>query len=955
MKATSPARKPWATLVTSLLAAAQTALAADPGLALVAMSGLAGGGTRLTFQVSGDPGPKWLEGSRDFQTWEAFGPARQEVVFEESATVAAADGYRFFRTRTQAGSPPNELEARAADTTSTSVRLAWTPPAGATATRVYLAPEPDLAASANPARKLLTDLPGSTTEFTAAGLAAAVDCFFRIETDAPGGAKAAVVHARTPRGPKTVPGVDAVPQPKLREVHGFAPNILCVTLANWATNQLKESWAVVRADGTPLSIRAVHRHSVPVGTPRYPLDPAPPDYPGQEHWSGVIETDHRMFLEFTDPVGPATVLTITGPNNFQCLLPFSDRYLETPVIQLNQVGYNPRATQRWAYVSGWMGDGGPLSLTTFPTAAEVLREPENPLDPRTTALAALPVTLRSAMDVTAGTPVHELDLAALPTSETARYRVRLPGVGVSWPTAVSERAAFKAFYTVARGLFHNRWGGDLRPDLTEWSRPADHPTVFTAESTRWLGSSGWPYTSETPRLGSRSLQGGHHDAGDFDIRPFHTIVAQLLLRTYEIGTNTFVDGQLNLPESGNGIPDLLDEALWSLQAWEQLQEEDGGVRLGVESYDHPPNQGVLAHLDPLPYWTYARDASHSARCAGLFAQAARLLGPFDPARAEQLKQRAIRAFDYAAPRFPVPSAALYAVGELLRLTGEARFGAALQDSWQSVGGDELGLYRSSANQQGITDYMLGAYFPADHLLSYVLRPNPSPDVARWLDEDQDNPGQLSHEARIQAQFTESRDAHRNPRPQHNRLGFGQGASMGFYLQRVVTRLQLGVADATERQQFFNALSLSADYILGGNPLGMVYFTGLGTRHVEEPLHLDSLAFIHLGKGPVPGIPVYGPADESDNYSYTLGFRSAFHPEIGDGDSGGDHTRPARLGHPIGRRYADVRLWVIANEFSVAEMQAPHTQLFALLMLGTQGVLPPASYLPGGADHRNPLP
>jgi hypothetical protein len=43
-----------------------------------------------------------------------------------------------------------------------------------------------------------------------------------------------------------------------------------------------------------------------------------------------------------------------------------------------------------------------------------------------------------------------------------RYRVRIPGVGVSWPTAVSEAAAFKAFYVVARGMFHNRWGRDLQ-------------------------------------------------------------------------------------------------------------------------------------------------------------------------------------------------------------------------------------------------------------------------------------------------------------------------------------------------------------------------------------------------------------------------------------------------------------------------------------------------------------
>ena len=41
--------------------------------------------------------------------------------------------------------------------------------------------------------------------------------------------------------------------------------------------------------------------------------------------------------------------------------------------------------------------------------------------------------------------------------------------------------------------------------------------------------------------------------------------------------------QYLLPESGNGLPDFLDEALYSLPLWEGLQEQDGGVRAGTET------------------------------------------------------------------------------------------------------------------------------------------------------------------------------------------------------------------------------------------------------------------------------------------------------------------------------------------------------------------------------------
>ena len=49
----------------------------------------------------------------------------------------------------------------------------------------------------------------------------------------------------------------------------------------------------------------------------------------------------------------------------------------------------------------------------------------------------------------------------------------------------------------------------------------------------------------------RDLRGGHHDAGDFDIRPYHVVVAQYLMRAFEIRPERFSDNQLTLPESGN--------------------------------------------------------------------------------------------------------------------------------------------------------------------------------------------------------------------------------------------------------------------------------------------------------------------------------------------------------------------------------------------------------------------
>jgi hypothetical protein len=157
---------------------------------------------------------------------------------------------------------------------------------------------------------------------------------------------------------------------------------------------------------------------------------------------------------------------------------------------------------------------------------------------------------------------------------------------------------------------------------------------------------------------------------------------------------------------------------------------------------------------------------------------------------------------------------------------------------------------------------------------------------------------------------------------------------------IYQRLQLGGLPADKQREYFDAMSLAADYVLGCNPASYVYVTGLGSRHPEEPVHTDSLAFIQeRGMPPMPGIPAYGPVNEMPGAFWYDPIDAAFYPAFGD--------------QPLALRLSDTRASVNMNEFSVWEMQAPLAELFAALL--APGMTPPASWLPGGADHRNPLP
>jgi hypothetical protein len=135
-----------------------------------------------------------------------------------------------------------------------------------------------------------------------------------------------------------------------------------------------------------------------------------------------------------------------------------------------------------------------------------------------------------------------------------------------------------------------------------------------------LGVLATPRPARSPVL--ISAYGGHHDAGDYNPRS-HLDVAQTLMDAYEMAPRKFYDGQLNIPEKNNGVPDILDEAHWALRLWLDLQDQDGGVYHGSESAGDP-NFVETVELDHRGDYAYAKDAAASYSFAGAAAPASRL-------------------------------------------------------------------------------------------------------------------------------------------------------------------------------------------------------------------------------------------------------------------------------------------------------------------------------------------
>jgi hypothetical protein len=243
---------------------------------------------------------------------------------------------------------------------------------------------------------------------------------------------------------------------------------------------------------------------------------------------------------------------------------------------------------------------------------------------------------------------------------------------------------------------------------------------------------------------------------------------------------------------------------------------------------------------------------------------------------------------------------------------------AFENAWAAIG--PYGAFSNLA----LSQFYLGDYFNnnrvmPDYILGYLGRPDANADIRStselWLTQYADE---------AVNNVLNSPHAHRNPRPANSNtywgldtINWGYGTTMGRFMDTIYARLQLGGLSASTIQGYLDALSLSVDYVLGGNPNGLVYFTGLGSRQVEESLHLDTLTFIKEGKGSIPGIPVYGPVEDLPTDDYYGPGKAAFYPAF---------AQQPRL-----RRYGDLRTFAVTNDFSVWESQAPHAEHFAVLL------------------------
>jgi endoglucanase len=500
-----------------------------------------------------------------------------------------------------------------------------------------------------------------------------------------------------------------------------------------------------------------------------------------------------------------------------------------PSIKLDQVGY-PTDAPKVALVS--------TPARTF----QVKRSGDN-------AVVLQGELSAGATDANSGDVVQAADFTSLRAPGT--YYLEAPSAGRSWTFSIAPDVFSRTYYLAMRAFYGQRCGTavDLGPEFPGYKHAACH-----------LEGS---FHSSSGKQGRRDNVGGWHDAGDYGRYMVNSGIATgTLLWAFEMFGPKLKDIKLNIPESGNGTPDVLNEARWNLEWMLKMQDDDGGAwhKQTSEHFcdfvmpedDHLPSE-VIGTGTP-PY----KSTCATADLAAVASIAARVYQPFDKDFAAR-NLRAARAAWAWTERYPdvtfknppgITTGAygdpdcgderLWAAAELWRTTGETQYNRYFVEHYANY----LPALRALDAESWRVVAPMG-------LWAYALAARPESDSSALA---------AVRDAALGAARKTVERTRRNP--YHISLGEGdfRWGSNGLVANYGMEML-IANALSPDRACLESALD-NLHYLLGRNTFSISWVTQVGQHPFRHPHHRPSGAGHH--PEPWPGLLSGGPnADRQD--------------------------------------------------------------------------------------------
>lgn len=384
------------------------------------------------------------------------------------------------------------------------------------------------------------------------------------------------------------------------------------------------------------------------------------------------------------------------------------------------------------------------------------------------------------------------------------------------------------------------------------------------------------------------VSGGWHDAGDYGryVVTGAKTVADLLY-AYQTAPQLFQD-DTGIPESGNGVPDILDEARYEIEWMLKMQDSSGGVHHKVTCATFPGYVMPEEETDELIVTPISTTAT--ADFCGTMALAYEFYQEIDADFAKQCLDAGEKAWNFLAenPNLIFKNPTDIVTGEYGDNSDrDERYWAAAQ-MWQATGKEKyLTAVESIGVQSGMDSANLGDYGNIAILTMDGIDKNS--DVYR-----------KTKNAILRSADTYVADSAKNmfgfSVTQYYQGGWGsnmkacnQGILMGYAYQ------------LTGEQKYLNAANADLNYLFGCNPLGICYLTGYGTVSPEHPHHRPSI----VKKQEMPGMLVSG-----------------VHPYLED-----SAAKAYCSGQPTGKCYVDNQESYSTNEITIY-WNSPLTYLLA---------------------------
>ena len=444
------------------------------------------------------------------------------------------------------------------------------------------------------------------------------------------------------------------------------------------------------------------------------------------------------------------------------------------------------------------------------------------------------------------------DFSAL--TKPGTYVMSLPGEGDSYTFEIKPKVFTNLTKALIQGYYFQRMSTPLVPKYAgKWSRAEGHPDkqviVHPAAAS-----------ANRPAGTIISCPGGWYDAGDYNKYIVNSgITMGTLLSLYEDFPGYFDTLKINIPESGNGAPDLLNEIVWNLRWMLTMQDpSDGGV------YNKVTNANFDGFVMPAaavsPRYVVPKGTAATLDFAAVMAQSGRIFSKFKkvfPGLSDSCMNSAEKAWNWAIKNPKVAYDQNLMNKEFKPVINTGGYGDSdFSDEFIWAASE---LYVTTGKE---------SYYSAYPMFPDALMPLPSWDNVRLL-------GYYTL-ARFETKLTTT--AQKDfPSLKERIIGAADKIAEGFSNRAYMTIMGKSAGDfiwgsnsvatnqgvlliqaykLSHNRKYLDYALSNLDYVLGRNATGYSFVTGYGHKTPMFPHHrlsdADGIA------DPVPGLIVGGP-------------------------------------------------------------------------------------------------